>query len=218
MTTVNEAADIIRGDYGQLTITYRRLVYTWTVTVYCGGILRVEELCATFDNAHAAWTEARRIALAAHQGKTVRQIEAEKPSELALAEAKRIIDGVSANLDTVQKQVDTAIADTATKAQAATADPAESWAAYRQSLTPRVPTASRVHTKPLTAAELDLIRNHRNGVVTTRPGQSWLMLRAIWRRIGGQPTYRPGTRIIASLRLNRAGLELAGQPVGRVAA
>ena len=54
--------------------------------------------------------------------------------------------------------------------------------------------------KPLTAAELDLIRHHVNGVVTTRPGQSWTVLRAIWRRIGGERTFKPGTAgVIASL-------------------
>lgn len=72
-----------------------------------------------------------------------------------------------------------------------------------------VPTRTRVHTKPLTPAELDLIRSHTGGVVRCKPGQSWLMLRAIHRRIGGHITYRPGTRIISSLTLNAAGLALA---------
>jgi len=49
MTTVNEAADILTGTYGKLTITYRRLTQTWTVTVY-NGTLRIDELCQAFDN------------------------------------------------------------------------------------------------------------------------------------------------------------------------
>jgi hypothetical protein len=73
------------------------------------------------------------------------------------------------------------------------------------------PTRTRVHCKPPTPAELDLIRNHRGGVVTTRPGQSWTVLRAIWRRGLGEPVYRPGTRIVASLTLNARGYALAGQ-------
>jgi hypothetical protein len=71
------------------------------------------------------------------------------------------------------------------------------------------PTRTRVHLKPLTAVELDLIRSHVDGVVTTRPGQSWLALRAICRRIGGEPTYRTGTQIISSRTLNAAGLAVA---------
>ncbi|NMO57503.1 hypothetical protein HH310_40830 [Actinoplanes sp. TBRC 11911] len=96
---INEAADIVAGTYGQggraLTITYRRMMYTWTVTVY-QGTYRVEELCGAYDNAKAAWAECRRIALAAHQGTHVDDIIAAKPSELLLAEVKQILDTVPA--------------------------------------------------------------------------------------------------------------------------
>jgi hypothetical protein len=70
-------------------------------------------------------------------------------------------------------------------------------------------TRTNVHTKPLTGPMLDLIRHHRGGVVTTRPGQSWTVLRGIYERVGGEPTYRPGTRIITSLRLNERGMAIA---------
>jgi hypothetical protein len=93
MTTVNEAADIVSGDYGKLTITYRRLMFTWTVTVYNGND-RIEELCGTYDTAHAAWTECRRIALAAHQGVPTADIIATKPAELALAAVRELLDTV----------------------------------------------------------------------------------------------------------------------------
>lgn len=81
--------------------------------------------------------------------------------------------------------------------------------AYRQSF--RTPaTRTRVHCKPLTAAELDLIRSHVGGVVKTKPGQSWLMLRAIYRRIGGVATFKPGSKqIIASLTLSAEQLAVA---------
>lgn len=90
---INEAADIVTGTYGRLTITYRRLMYTWTVTVYQGA-WRVEELCGTFDNANAAWREAQRIALAAHNNTHVDDVIAAKPAELALAAVKQILDTV----------------------------------------------------------------------------------------------------------------------------
>lgn len=69
-------------------------------------------------------------------------------------------------------------------------------------------TRTRVHCQPLTAAELDLIRNHRNGRVTTKRGQSWTVLRAIVRRGYGEPVYGRGTRIIA-VQLNQRGLNAA---------
>ncbi|GAA0493945.1 hypothetical protein Ade02nite_20910 [Paractinoplanes deccanensis] len=81
-----------------------------------------------------------------------------------------------------------------------------SLADYRQ--TSRVqPTRSRVHTKPLTAAELARVRAHRNGVVTLLPGQPWTMLRAIVRRgYADQPDgHRPGQKY-TQIRLNARGL------------
>lgn len=90
---INEARDIISGDYGSLRITYRRLMFTWTVTVYCGPT-RIDELCGTWDNPQAAWAEARRIARAAYEGVRTADIIAAKPSELALAEVKALLDTV----------------------------------------------------------------------------------------------------------------------------
>lgn len=210
MTTVNEAADIITGTYGKLTITYRRTMYTWTVTVY-NGTLRIEELCSTYTNAHAAWTEARRIALAAHEGKAVAQIEAEKPSELALAEVERLIDSINVTIDEAQAPALAEAAQLAADVEQIMAGADPNWrrtirAEAAESAPRRIAdhTRSRVGSKPPTAAELHAIRNHSmvDGriVVTAQPGQNWLTLRALHRRIPGQPTYRKGSRrIIDSL-------------------
>ena len=200
---INEAADIITGTYGYLTITYRRLTYTWTVTVY-SGTLRIEELCATYDNKAAAWREAQRIALAAHQGKTVRQIEAEKPSELTLAEAKRIIDGINANLDAMQPQpVDVSdIVDAMPDGG--------SWNALRQA-NRRDFTKSRVSSQEPTPAELDRIRAHVNGVVTAAPGQPWTLLRAIVRRGLAVEHEAYGRHVLKSVRLNARGMAYVEQ-------
>lgn len=96
---INEAENILSGTYGEggwaLTVTYRRTMFTWTVTVY-QGTLRVEELCGTYDNAHAAWSEARRIARAAHEGTAINDIITAKPAELALAAVKELLDTVPA--------------------------------------------------------------------------------------------------------------------------
>jgi hypothetical protein len=92
-TIINEADNILTGTYGRLTITYRRLIHTWTVTVY-NGTLRIDELCGTYDNAHAAWSEARRIAAAAHHGTPLADIIATKPAELALAAVRDLLDTV----------------------------------------------------------------------------------------------------------------------------
>lgn len=92
---INEAADIVSGTYGKLTITYRRLIHTWTVTVY-NGSLRIDELCGTYDNSHAAWAECRRIASAAFAYVPVADIIAAKPAELALAAVRDLLDTVPA--------------------------------------------------------------------------------------------------------------------------
>jgi hypothetical protein len=156
-TLVNEAADIITGTYGRLTITYRRLTYTWTVTVY-SGTLRIDELCDAYDSKNAAWREAQRIALAAHQGKTVRQIEAEKPSELTLAEAKRIIDGVNANMDAAQpKPVD--VSDIVPQG-------AGSWQALRRSHTRKANVTTDAMDRILASADAGYIA--RSGQATSR--------------------------------------------------
>lgn len=85
----------ITGTYGNLTITYRRLTYSWTVTVYAGPT-RIDELCGAWDNAQAAYREAQRIALAAHNGDRIHEIVAAKPSELALAAVRELLDTVPA--------------------------------------------------------------------------------------------------------------------------
>jgi hypothetical protein len=92
---INEASNIISGDYGHLRITYRRLMYTWTVTVYSGPT-RIDELCGTWDNPQAAWAEARRIARAAYEGMRTADIIAAKPSELILGAVKDLLDTVPA--------------------------------------------------------------------------------------------------------------------------
>jgi hypothetical protein len=93
MHATNATDRAITGTYGQLTITYRHLTTTWTVAVY-RGTLRIDELCGTYDNAHAAYREAQRIALAAHHGTPVADIIATKPAELALAAVKQLLETV----------------------------------------------------------------------------------------------------------------------------
>jgi len=90
---INATEQVISGTYGMLTITYRRLTFTWTVTVYAGPT-RINELCGTWDRAEPAYREAQRIARAAHAGVKADQIIAEKPSELALAAVRELLDTV----------------------------------------------------------------------------------------------------------------------------
>ncbi len=69
------------------------------------------------------------------------------------------------------------------------------------------PTRSNVHCKPLTPAEKSLIRSHVEGVVTTRPGQSWLILRAIVRRgYATPPDGHPQGRKYTTVHLNARGM------------
>lgn len=90
---INDTEQAITGTYGMLTVTYRRLTFTWTVTVYAGPT-RIDELCGTWDSAAPAYREAQRIARAAHVGARTHDIIAAKPSELVLAEVRRLLDTV----------------------------------------------------------------------------------------------------------------------------
>ncbi|BAL87192.1 hypothetical protein AMIS_19720 [Actinoplanes missouriensis 431] len=79
------------------------------------------------------------------------------------------------------------------------------------------PTRTRVHVQPPTAAMLDRMRRHRNGVVTCGPGQPWTLLDGLIQRgLADQASavYRPGTQIIASVRLNARGWAAIGQQSG----
>lgn len=93
MQVTNATEQQISGTYGHLTITYRRLTYTWTVTVYAGPT-RINELCGAWDDAQAAYREAQRIARAAHNGTHIDDVIAAKPSELALAAVRDLLDTV----------------------------------------------------------------------------------------------------------------------------
>jgi hypothetical protein len=96
---------------------------------------------------------------------------------------------------------------------------AERQAARQQAA--RVNTRSQAHLKPITLAELAAIRaatTNPDGTLTVRtlPGQTWLVLRALDRRIPGQATYRGGSRIIAALTYRPE--QLAGYRTEGVAA
>lgn len=121
-----------------------------------------------------------------------------------------LIDSINVDLDAAQAARDQAAAELMADVKAILNAAPASLDAYRQAK-PKTGTEGRVHTKPLTAAELGRIRAHNQGVVTLLPGQTWLVLRGIHRRIGGEPTYKPGTRrIIQSLKLTAAQLAEAG--------
>lgn len=186
------------------------------------GVNRLDQLTKSFTDRAAAAAWYRHIAQAAEAGKPVRAIEWEIQALIDAAVAtdvEQVAEAINAD------GADYLAAETAVhnrlvaERDAILADADPNWranlraevkqAAVRQNEGGRLirPTKTRTHLKPLTAVELDLIRMHVNGVVTTRPGQSWTVLRAIHDRIGGTPTYRPGTRIIASLTFDPAQLD-----------
>jgi hypothetical protein len=180
----------------------------------------------THDQVAAARVFYAHIRDCAIAGKGTWQIEAEIA---ALIEMEQAVD-VEAIAEAINAEVDARHAETIAVHNQTVAVVAEvmgdgqGWTRYRkaaqQTATPSRavhPTRTRVHCKPATAAELDLIRNHLGGVVRARPGQSWTILRAIARRGLGEPVYRPGTRIIASLTLNARGLALTGVPAAAAA-
>ncbi|MGX6604800.1 hypothetical protein ACWKSP_22130 [Micromonosporaceae bacterium Da 78-11] len=158
-------------------------------------------------------------------GQPVWQIEAGAgaltSAAAVLADEAELIDSLNTDLDAADqaRRVEADRLSTAVAEIVADADP--NWranlrkqviadAAQRNTLATFVPTRTRVHLKPLTPAELDLIRNHQQGTVRCHPGQAWTVLRAIVRRGYGAPVYGTGRRIVA-VELNGRGLNAAQQ-------
>lgn len=219
-TAANEAADIITGTYGHgaraLTITYRRLLHTWTVTVYM-GTLRIDELCDTYDHAHAAWHEARRIAKAAHNGHDIARILNEKPAHLALAEAKQLIDGITATLAEKRAELDTATAEAKAAAAQTQASIAQTggWYALRRDAIARNqprPTMAGAHLAPPTPVQIAAARQHRDGVIYPDANITRPTLKALARKGYGTVRYAGTRKQIVALDLNSRGFALAGQP------
>lgn len=120
-----------------------------------------------------------------------------------------MIEGIRANMDAMQPQPVT-VPDL---------DQGEGYAERRKAReqAARFATRSQVHLQPPTEAELGRIRAHVHGIVTCAPGQSWTLLRAIVRRNLGDIHEVHGRHVIASVRLNQRGLQLAGEQIGAAA-
>jgi hypothetical protein len=107
-----------------------------------------------------------------------------------------MVEGIRANMDAAQpKPVD--VSDIVPQG-------AGSWQALRQA-NRRDFSRTRVSSQEPTEAELGRIRAARRNndgtlTVTRAPGQSWTVLKALRDRLGGVPTYKPGTaRVIDAL-------------------
>lgn len=121
-----------------------------------------------------------------------------------------MVDGIRANMDAMQpKPVDVSDIVQGDGYQA------ERKKAREQAA--RFATRSQVHLQPPTEAELGRIRAHVHGIVTCAPGQNWTLLRAIVRRNLGDIHEVHGRHVIASVRLNARGLQLAGEQIGAAA-
>jgi len=83
---------------------------------------------------------------------------------------------------------------------------------------PRDYSKTRVHRQEPTPAELDRIRQHRNGIVTTAPGQPWTLLKAIEARgYGTGVRENPLRPKLAYVRLNGRGLAVATEQMENAA-
>jgi hypothetical protein len=180
----------------------------------------------THDEIRSARVFYAHIRDCAIAGKGVWQIEAEIAALIDMGQAvnvEAVAEAINAEVDAHHTET-IAVHNQAVATVTEIVGDGQGWTRHRKAAQQAVaplrtvhPTRTRVHCKPPTAAELDLIRNHQGSVVTTRPGQSWTILRAIARRGLGEPVYRPGTRIIASLTLNARGLALTERIQGAAA-
>lgn len=186
-TQLNHIDDVISHQIGGITI---KLTWTnhgvYTVTTY-NGELRIDDNCGTYGSE----LEARLVARGYAQMYTA-----------------ELVTSINATIDQAEAPYRAERAQTATIA--ADVDTNSWWRerqaarAAAQATKPRDFTATRVGCKPPTPAELHAIANHTvtpDGrlVVKAQPGQNWLTLRALHRRIPGEVTYKPGTLIIDSL-------------------
>jgi hypothetical protein len=223
-----QRTEITTKDFGpspdRITVTMKTVIdhQGIAITTTAGGSYN-SLLSRTFthDQTQAARVFYGHIRDCATAGKSTWQIEAEVAALIEMEQAvdvEQIAEAINAEVDAHHAEVTAVHNQTVASVAEVMAGTAQTGGWYgarntaQQTATPLRtvhPTRTRVHCKPPTPAELDLIRAHRGGVVTTRPGQSWTVLRAIERRGLGQPVYQPGTRIIASLRLNARGLALA---------
>jgi hypothetical protein len=218
----------VTEQFGNVTIQ------TWTdhegisINVFTAGH-RNSGLSATYRHAEreAAIAWYRTIRDSALDGQPVWLIEAQVSALIDAAQAigpdAQLVAAINATLDAgdTARQVESDRLNDDVQAITAAADPnwrrtlrtqvvqAAKQTNYKEN--PVHPTRSQVHLKPPTAAELDRIRQHRNGVVTCAPGQPWTLLRAIVRRQLAEPHEVYGRHVLKSIRLNRRGLELAAQ-------
>lgn len=70
---------------------------------------------------------------------------------------------------------------------------------------------TRVGSQPPTAPQLDRMRQHVGGVVTTAQGQSWTLLKGIVDRGLGMAHEVHGSYVIRSVKLNRRGMAYVEQ-------
>lgn len=206
-------------------------VQTWTdhegisINVFTAG-RRNSGLSATYlhDDREGAIAWYRTVRDAALDGQPVWLIEASVSALIDATQATgadaELIAAVNATMDAAvdSRKVESTRLNADVQAITADADPnwranlrAQIAQAAKARNTPADFTRTRVHCKPPTTAELDRIRAHRNGIVTTAPGQPWTLLRAIVRRQLGEVHEVHGRNVIASVRLNARGMALAEQ-------
>lgn len=164
------------------------------------------------DEARAYLADIKREAKSGTAVWAIEQLAGAWTSAAAIVDAAEqdMVTGINATLDAAQpKPIDVSdiLADMPR---------AGSWNALKQA-NRRDYSRTRVSSKEPTAAELDRIRAHRDGIVTTAPGQPWTLLRAIVRRELGDIHEVHGRHVIASVRLNARGMALVGEHIGEAA-
>lgn len=174
--------DVIRYQIGNIIIALQWVAYgAYTVVTTRCGVDRIEDNCGSYPTEVEARAVARGYAemyKAEHDAQlaealadprtiaaepTIARLQATTPADGAELDMRV---GITANMDAVNAELRAEVqADTAT-AQAATADPAESWAAFRQGVSR---TAS-----PRTDLMQRLLDNAVNGYIPRggQPGQA----------------------------------------------
>lgn len=224
-----QVTDQMTQQFGALIIT------TWTdregisIQVYAGPT-RQSALSATYPHAQRdaakAWYRTIRDAALAHT--PIWKIEAQASclidaaqaaggadAELA-ADINAVLDQAAADMRAEHEAEQAAVADIMADTKRTGGWTGARTAAKNTHLYPRRirPSRTNRHAKPPTPAQADRIRQHRNGVVTCADGQPWTLLDGIVQRGLADPasiSYRPGTRQIASVRLNARGYAYASR-------
>jgi hypothetical protein len=204
MNTQLAPGDTEYRDFGPLHIRIDRHEDGVAITVVTPARTTLDRAFTNLDEGRAYLTFLRDAALAGLPVWAIEQQAGVLTSAAAVIDdaEQALIDGINADWDRNTKQ--------ATAIDVSDIVDGDEYQAARKAAradAARYSTRTGAHLKPPSAAELDRMRQHHNGVVTCAPGQPWTLLRAIVRRGLAVEHEVHGRHVLKAVRLNARGYQ-----------